>query len=80
MSTGNWIYVVPGDEVAILPHSDAPASKVIEIQRVTSAGPVLIQLMKGQRYHRIGGKSIDGDTFIVPVTKEHRAALKRDRK
>jgi hypothetical protein len=80
MATGNWLSVIEGDEVAILPRSDSPAAAVLDIQTVSATGLVYIELRDTQIYKRIGGESLDGLTIIVPATEQHRATLKAKRK
>jgi len=80
MSTGIWITSLEGEEVAILPRSDAPASEVLDIQAIATAGLVYVALADGQMFKRIGGKLLDGHAFIVPATEQHRAALDAKRK
>jgi hypothetical protein len=67
-----------GDDVAILPTSQSPATEVLEIATVRFVGGVYIQLTDGRMYATIGGKSLGSkDTgYIVPATDAHRAALK----
>ena len=76
MLTENWMTVTDGDEVAILPYSDSPASEVLDIKTVVDTEPVIIRLCDGQLFTQLGGASLGGFTYIVPATDQHRAALK----
>jgi hypothetical protein len=76
MPSGIWLTMLEGDEVAILPRYNSRANEVLDIQKVSEAGSMLIHLANGQIFSRIGGASLDGLTFIVPATEQHRAALK----
>ena len=75
-----WIKVVCGDEVAILPRSDSPATDVLDIVPVGTVGPTFIKLSTGALYAQFGGAALYGTTYIVRATDEHRAALKAKRR
>ena len=75
MSAKIWLTSYEGEDVAILPRSDSPASEVLDIQTISTAGLVYFILADGQMFKRIGGELLDGCTFIVPATEQHRAAL-----
>jgi hypothetical protein len=77
MRTVNWTDSIYGDEVAILPFIDSPATDVLGVQTVEDIGSEFIQLSDGKVFTRAGGVSVDGNMCIVPATEEHRAALRR---
>jgi hypothetical protein len=79
MPTGNWINVIPGDEVAILPTSDSPASEVLDIKTVQHVGPAFIRLSDGQVFAQFGGAALYGPTYIMPANEQHLAELKAKR-
>lgn len=64
-----------GCEVAIMPSADSPTSAVMEILKVTYAGPIYTQLEDGRQFASLGGKGINHPHCIVLATDEHRAAL-----
>jgi hypothetical protein len=76
MLTTNWTDTIYGDEVAILPFIDSPATEVLGIQTVEDIGSAFIQLSDGKVFTRAGGVSLDGNTCIVPATEQHRVVLK----
>jgi hypothetical protein len=68
----------PDDIVAILPTKDAPPADVLQIATVHYVGHAIILLVDGRMYSKHDGHSMraNSDGYIVPVTDEHRAALK----
>jgi hypothetical protein len=65
------------DEVAVLPSAHARPSEVIEIAKITHAGPVFVQLEDGRMFATLGGMGLNNHCYIVAVRMEHRMALKR---
>ena len=68
-----------GDEVAVLPYADAPASKTLAVVTIAIAGPVYVQLSDGRFFASIGGQSllVKNLNVIVPATNAHRLAVKK---
>ena len=76
MLTANWTDVTYGDEVAIVPFIDSPATEALGVQTVEEIGSAFIQLSDGKVFTRAGGLAVDGNSCIVPATAQHREVLK----
>jgi len=66
-----------GDEVAILPMQGAHPEHVRFVDIVTHVGPALVELVSGGLYFLTDGCGMNVHGCIVPVTEEHRIALRR---
>jgi hypothetical protein len=64
-----------GDEVAVLPSSEAAPELVIEVVVIDQIGPNLLHLSDGRYYVAATGRGLNNSTFITSATQEHRAVL-----
>jgi hypothetical protein len=74
--TGLWLRLRAGDEAAILPFQGTPAEKISAIAIVAFVGSALIELNNGGLYFITDGNGMNVANCIVPVTEEHRAAIR----
>jgi hypothetical protein len=66
-----------GDEVAILPMQGAHPEHVRCVDIIVHVGPALVELESGGLYFLTDGCGMNVYGCIVPVTEEHRIALRR---
>ena len=66
-----------GDEVAILPMQGAHPEHVRCVAIVAHVGPALVELENGGLYFLTDGLGMNVHDCIVPLTEEHRTALRR---
>jgi hypothetical protein len=72
----DWLDLVFGDEVAVMPGEDSRPDEVIEIQSVDAVGLLRVRVRNDRWFAIFGGVGMNSTGYIVPATDEHRAIIK----
>jgi hypothetical protein len=70
-----WLNLIFGDEVAVMPSTDSVPEEVLEIQCVDAVALLRVRVRNDRWFAIFGGIGIDGPGIIVPATDEHRAII-----
>lgn len=70
-----WLNLIFGDEVAVMPGTDSLPDEVLEIGTVDAVSLLRVRVRNDRWFAIFGGIGMNGPGFIVPATDEHRAII-----
>lgn len=66
-----WLNMIFGDEVAVMPGKDSLPDEVLEIQCVDAVGLLRVRVRNDRWFAIFGGIGMNSPGFIVPATPCH---------
>jgi hypothetical protein len=67
--------MAPSDiEFAVMPWGEVNPQDILAIAPVRFAGDVFVELIDGRLYSKVGGRGLNTESCIAPLTESHRRA------